>query len=103
MYPFEIAVNQILPWPSATKPCGPDPGVFGRKLFECAGSRIQSAQFVCCLSGNQSDPSGATAGSCGRDLGVGTSNSLIDTCFEAADRTITARQIPPGTMTDLRK
>ncbi len=41
----------------------------------------------------QSEPSGATAGSCGRDLGVGTSNSLMDTFGAAAIRAVTIRQI----------
>src|SRR5215469_8667456 len=92
MYPLEIAVNQILPCGSATRPCGPELGVVsGNSLnFPVAGSSLPSLFAACPVY--QSDPSGATAGSWGRDLGVGTSNSLIETCAEAATSIVAARQ-----------
>src|SRR5579864_5717992 len=74
-----MAVNQIFPSRSATRPCGPEPGVFnGYSLnWPVLGSRRPSLLAPCPVY--QSEPSGANAGSCGRDLGVGTSYSLIDT------------------------
>src|SRR5947208_7698762 len=102
MYPFEIAVNQMLPCESATKPCGPDPAVLsGNSLNFCvAGSSLPNLLAACPVY--QSDPSGATAGSCGRELGVGTSNSLIDTFIEAATRTVTAKVTQAGTSMSFR-
>src|SRR2546430_17470912 len=88
MYPLEIAVNQILPWGSATNPWGPEPGVLsGNSLnFPVAGSSRPSLFAICPVY--QSEPSGATAGSWGRESGVGTSNSLIVTLGDAAIRAV---------------
>src|SRR5260370_41772518 len=64
---------------SATKPCGPELGVVrGYSLnFPVFGSSRPSLFAPCPVY--QSEPSGARAGSCGRDFGVGTSYSLICT------------------------
>src|SRR5215475_15025073 len=83
-----MAVNQILPCWSATSPCGPDSGVFSGYSLNSPvlGSRRPSLLAICPVY--QSEPSGATAGSCGRELGVGTSHSLIETfAVDAAKRT----------------
>src|SRR5215475_11739223 len=74
-----MAVNQILPCWSATSPCGPDSGVFSGYSLNSPvfGSRRPSLLAICPVY--QSEPSGATAGSCGRALGVGTSHSLMET------------------------
>src|SRR5215468_275298 len=78
-YPAEIAVNQMLPCRSATRPCGPECGVFSGYSLKAPvwGSRRPSLLAACPVY--QSEPSGASAGSCGRDLGVGTSHSLMVT------------------------
>src|SRR5579864_4979874 len=78
-YPPEIAVNQMFPPLSATRPCGPELGVFSGYSLNSPvlGSRRPSLLAACPVY--QSEPSGASAGSCGRDLGVGTSYSLICT------------------------
>src|SRR5437870_5449671 len=84
----------MLPSLSATKPCGPEPGVFsGYSLNSPLFGSSRPSLFASCPV-YQSEPSGATAGSCGRDFGVGTSNSLIVTLGDAAIRAVlTATQI----------
>src|SRR5216684_1139355 len=74
-----MAVNQMLPSLSETKPCGPEPAVFSGYClnFPVFGSSRPSLFAVCPVY--QSEPSGASAGSCGRECGVGTSYSLICT------------------------
>src|SRR6516225_4827118 len=69
----------MLPSLSATKPCGPEPGAFSGYSLNCPvwGSSRPSLFAPCAVY--QSEPSGATAGSCGRDFGVGSSYSLIGT------------------------
>src|SRR5579864_8316206 len=69
----------MLPSLSATRPCGPVLGVFrGYSLNSPVfGSSLPS--LLAAWPVYQSEPSGASAGSCGRDLGVGTSYSLIVT------------------------
>src|SRR5438552_14787025 len=70
-----MAVNQMLPCSSATSPCGPELGVLsGYSLnLPVLGSRRPSLLAACSVVHRA--PSGATAGSCGRALAVGTSNS----------------------------
>src|SRR5580692_684135 len=85
----------MLPSLSATKPCGPDRGVFrGYSLNSpVLGSSRPSLIAPCPVY--QSEPSGASAGSCGRDFGVGTSYSLICTLsvFTAANAAIAATSV----------
>src|SRR6266498_4723471 len=79
MYALKFAVNQMLPSLSAARPCGPEPSVFsGYSLISPVfGSSLPS------LFANwpvyHSAPSAATAGSCGREFGVGTSYSRMVT------------------------
>src|SRR5437868_4795623 len=75
-----MAVNQMLPCSSATSPCGPELGVLsGYSLnLPVLGSRRPSLLAACSVVHRA--PSGATAGSCGRALAVGTSNSRMGTC-----------------------
>src|SRR2546430_971025 len=79
MYPLKMAANQMFPCLSATRPCGPDSGVLSGYSRNCPvfGSSRPSLLAMCSVT--QSAPSGLTAGSCGRALGVGTSYSLMDT------------------------
>ena len=72
-------MNQMLPSLSATSPCGPELGVFkGYSLNSPVFGSSRPNLFAPCPV-YQSEPSGATAGSCGRDFGVGTSYSWICT------------------------
>src|SRR5205814_6160960 len=102
IYPLEIAVNQILPSASAANPCGPDDGVLrGNSLnLPLTGSSRPNLLAACPVY--QSDATGATAGSCGRDPGAGTSNSRIVTRGSAAIRIVTAQQTDTETRMDLR-
>src|SRR5882724_7182923 len=69
----------MLPFLSATSPCGPELGVFkGYSLNSPVFGSSRPSLFAPCPV-YQSEPSGASAGSCGRDFGVGTSYSLICT------------------------
>src|SRR5437660_7936047 len=69
----------MLPSLSATNPCGPELGVFsGYSLNSPVFGSNRPSLFAPCPV-YQSEPSGASAGSCGRDFGVGTSYSLIST------------------------
>src|SRR5205807_3656589 len=81
-----MAVNQMFPSLSATSPCGPESGVLSGYSLKCpvVGSSRPNLLALCPVY--QSDPSGATAGSCGREFGVGTSHSLIDTLAPVAAR-----------------
>src|SRR5580658_454939 len=74
----------MLPSLSATSPCGPELGVFKEYSLNSAvfGSRRPNLFAPCPVY--QSEPSGASAGSCGRDFGVGTSYSWIRTFSVAA-------------------
>src|SRR5947207_6589872 len=69
----------MLPSLSAARPCGPDAAVFsGYSLISPDfGSKRPSLFANCPVYHNA--PSGATAGSCGREFGVGTSYSRIVT------------------------
>src|SRR5262249_13876551 len=69
----------MLPSRSATSPCGPESGVFnGYSLnWPVFGSSRTSLLAICPVY--QREPSGARAGSWGRDFGVGTSHSLMVT------------------------
>src|ERR1700689_346270 len=74
-----MAVNQMLPSLSETSPCGPELGVFkGYSLNSPVVGSSRPSLFAA-WPVYQSDPSGASAGSCGRDFGVGTSYSWICT------------------------
>src|SRR5215813_9137504 len=90
-----MAVNQIFPSWSATNPCAPESGVLsGNSLMvPVFGSRRPSLFAICPVY--QSEPSGASAGSCGREFAVGRSNSLIDTFagLAAANVSVTATAI----------
>src|ERR1019366_6315348 len=69
----------MFPSLSATRPCGPDFGVFkGYSLNSPVLGSSRPNLFTPCPV-YQSEPSGATAGSCGLDFGVGTSYSWIRT------------------------
>src|SRR5215470_13846751 len=69
----------MLPSLSATSPWGPELGVFSGYSLKVPvlGSSRPNLFAPCPVY--QSAPSGASAGSCGRDFAVGTSYSLIDT------------------------
>src|ERR1700680_342537 len=69
----------MFPSLSATSPCGPELGVFKEYSLNSPvfGSRRPSLFAACPVY--QSEPSGATAGSCGLDFGVGTSYSWMRT------------------------
>src|SRR5579864_9069481 len=60
-------------------PCGPESGVFSGNSLNAPvlGSSRPSLFAICPVY--QSAPSGATAGSCGLDFGVGTSYSRMET------------------------
>src|SRR5439155_13974386 len=75
----KFAVNQILPSLSAARPCGPESGVFNEYslISPDFGSKRPSLFANCPVY--HSAPSEATAGSCGREFGVGTSYSRITT------------------------
>src|SRR5271157_2017050 len=67
----------MLPSLSATSPCGPEFGVFkGYSLNSPVFGSSRPSLFAPCPV-YQSEPSGASAGSCGRDFSVGTSYSWI--------------------------
>src|SRR5438309_12082093 len=69
----------MLPSLSATSPCGPELGVFkGYSLNSPVFGSSRPSLFAP-WPVYQSEPSGASAGSCGRDRAVGTSYSLICT------------------------
>src|SRR5437763_3395768 len=76
-YPPEIAVNQMLPSLSATRPCGPELGVFSGYSLNTPVFGSSRPSLFALWPVYQRDPSGASAGSCGRERGVGTSYSLI--------------------------
>src|SRR5215470_2988602 len=69
----------MLPSLSATSPWGPELGVFSGYSLKVPvfGSSLPSLFAPCPVY--QSAPSGASAGSCGRDFAVGTSYSLMGT------------------------
>src|SRR5215471_21458217 len=82
----------MLPFLSATSPCGPDSGVFSGYSLNSPvfGSRRPSLLAICPVY--QREPSGARAGSCGRELGVGTSHSLMETLGGRAIRMDTQKR-----------
>src|SRR5579862_6159506 len=75
----------MLPCVSATNPCGPELGVFSVNSLNTPvfGSSRPSLLAPCPVY--QSEPSGPRAGSCGRDLAVGTSYSFIFTARTATE------------------
>src|SRR5271167_3190935 len=79
MYALKFAVNQIFPSLSGTSPYGPDDGVFKGYSLNCCvlGSNRPSTFAICPVY--HTEPSGANAGSWGRDPAVGTCHSLIET------------------------
>src|SRR5882724_10064337 len=81
-----MAVNQMLPSRSATNPCAPEPGVLSgySLILPVFGSNRPSLFDFCPVY--QSDPSGATAGSWGRESGVGSSYSLMTTFASEANK-----------------
>src|SRR3989441_7555630 len=74
-----MAVNQMLPSLSATKPCGPELGVFSGNSLNSPVLGSSRPSLFAPWPVYQSEPSGASAGSCGRDPGVDTSYSLMCT------------------------
>src|SRR4029077_7665690 len=64
---------------SATRPCGPELGVFSGYSLNSPVFGSSRPSLFTPWPVYQSEPSGASAGSCGRDRGVGTSYSLICT------------------------
>src|SRR5216683_6797742 len=77
IYPFPFPVNQIFPLASATNPCGPESSIFSVYSLNVPLAGSSRPSLFCNCSVNHSDPSGATAGSCGCAPFVGTSHSLI--------------------------
>src|SRR5246127_3819246 len=69
----------MFPCRSATRPCGPEPGVFRGYSLNSPVFGSSRPSLLAAWPVYQSEPSGASAGSCGRDLGVGTSYSLMGT------------------------
>src|SRR5229473_2885912 len=74
-----MAVNQILPALSATRPWGPELGVFSVYSLNSPVFGSRRPSLFTPWPVYHSEPSGAAAGSCGRERGVGTSYSLIST------------------------
>src|SRR5579864_1987739 len=72
-----MAVNQMLPSLSATRPCGPDLGVLSGYSLNSPVFGSRRPSLLAAMPVYQREPSGARAGSCGRECGVGTSYSLI--------------------------
>src|SRR5690348_16183982 len=86
----------MLPPLSATSPWGPTPYGSQREVFVAglsgydlntpvAGSNRPSVLSACPVY--QTDPSGATAGSCGRDPGVGSAHSVMTASTSPGTRT----------------
>src|SRR3989441_13281049 len=69
----------MFPSLSVTSPCGPELGVFNGYSLNSPVFGSNWPNLFAPSPVYQSEPSGATAGSCGRDFGVGTSYSLIVT------------------------
>jgi len=69
----------MLPSLSATKPWGPESRVFSGYSLNSPVFGSSRPSLFAPWPVYQSEPSGASAGSCGRDRGVGTSYSLIST------------------------
>src|SRR5258708_38518933 len=67
----------MLPVESATNPCGPESSIFNGYSLKAPLAGSSRPSLFCNCSVNHSDPSGATAGSCGCAPFVGTSHSLI--------------------------
>src|SRR5207249_8279070 len=69
----------MLPLLSSSRPCGPEWGVLSGNSLNVPvfGSRRPSTLVICPVY--QSAPSRVASGSCGRDPGVGTCHSLIET------------------------
>src|SRR6266513_3413988 len=79
MYPFELAVNQMLPSLSAVRPCGPDSGVgsayslMAPVFVSTRPRRFENWPVY------QRPPSDVASGSWGREPSVGTAHSLNET------------------------
>src|SRR5579864_8917700 len=101
-YPPEIAVNQMLPSLSATRPCGPDPAVFNGYSLKAPVLGSRRPSLLAPWPVYHSEPSGASAGSCGRDFGVGTSYSLICT-FRVAGAAHAMREVASTNHGNLRR
>src|SRR5437879_12420927 len=90
----------MFPSRSATSPCGPDPGVLRGNSLICPVFGSKRPSLFAIWPVYHSDPSGATAGSCGLELGVGTSHSLMETLgFPAAITATTANANHQNEMT----
>src|SRR5919204_4941707 len=77
----------MFPCESATRPCGPESAVFSGYSFTAPVLGSTRPSLLASWPVYQSAPSGATAGSCGREFGVGTSYSWNCTLtFPAANR-----------------
>src|SRR5579864_3671832 len=69
----------MLPSLSAVSPCGPDCAVFrGNSLITPVRGSSRPTTFAICPV-YQMKPSAVASGSCGREPGVGTLHSLIET------------------------
>src|SRR5439155_14782898 len=66
----------MLPALSSVRPCGPDAGVFSLNSLNCCVFGSNRPSTLAFMPVYQIDPSDAASGSCGRELGVGTSHSL---------------------------
>src|SRR5438132_13719846 len=88
MYPLLLAVNQMLPLLSATRPCGPDPSIGNGYSLICPVVVSTRPSLLANCPVYQSAPSGVASGSCGREPLVGTAHSLKLTL--ELPRTITA-------------
>src|SRR5206468_11098925 len=73
-----LAVDQVLPALSSTRPCGPEWGVLsGYSLTWLVFGSTRPSTFAICPV-YQSEPSRAASGSCGLDPGVAACHALID-------------------------
>src|SRR6266403_3854130 len=69
----------MLPFESATRPCGPEPSIFSAYSLKTPVLGSTRPSLFCSCSVNHSAPSVPTAGSCGCAPFVGTSHSRIVT------------------------
>src|SRR5258706_1474865 len=74
----KFAAYPILPSLSSMSPCGPAFGGSGYSLIWCVFGSMRPSRIANCPV-YQIAPSGVASGSCGREPGVGTSHSSIDT------------------------
>src|SRR5438477_11046906 len=65
----------MFPALSSVRPCGPDAGVLSLNSLNCCVFGSNRPSTFASIPVYQIDPSEAASGSCGRELGVGTSHS----------------------------